>query len=328
MLSGLAKLLIDLPQFQRLAAQLSAGQTEESMSILQSAKALLLGALWHELRVPVLVVTPHPDDARRLYDRLLDYWGEDAPVYHFAELEALPFERLTPDTATTHQRLRALAALAGAYSEEHPPLVVTSASGVALKTLLPEAFQLKDGHSVLRRGDRVSMEALLIRWAALGYRMDSATEVPGTMSRRGGIVDVFPPGDALPVRLEFWGDVLESLRTFDPGTQRSVEPVEQVTLLPAQELLPTLADHQRVEQAIRNLDFSWCASRVWDRMEEEISLLLTGQEVEDAGLYTGFFNDASVLDFLPAQGLLVLDQSLRWRRPVGSWTAAPSISGR
>ena len=309
MLSGLAKLMTDLPQFQRLAAQLRAGQSEESVSILQSAKALLLGALWHELRVPVLVVTPHPDDARRLYDRLLAYLGEDAPVHHFAELEALPFERLTSDTATTHQRLRALAALAGAYPEEHPPLVVTSASGVALKTLLPEAFQLKDGHRVLQRGDRASMEALLARWAALGYKMDRATEVPGTMSRRGGIVDVFPPGDALPVRLEFWGDVLESLRTFDPGTQRSLEPVEQVTLLPSQELLPALADHQRVEQAIHNLDFSRCAARVWDRMEEETSLLLTGQEVEDAGFYTGFFNKASVLDFLPAQGLFVLDQS-------------------
>ena len=314
MLSGLAKLLTEWPRFQQLVGSFQAGGVE-SVSILHSAKALLVGALWQALHVPVLVVAPRPDSARRLYDRLLTYWGEDAPVHHFAELEALPFERLASDTATTHQRLRALAALAGAYPEEHPPLVVTSASGVALKTLSPQPFQAsaslqkEDGFHVLHRGDRLSMEALLERWVAMGYRMETATEVPGTMSRRGGIVDVFSPGGALPVRLEFWGDVLESLRTFDPGTQRSLEPVDQVSLIPARELLPALTDHRQVERAIRNLDLAQLAPGVRDRMEEEISMLLAGQEVEDAGFYTGFFNDTSVLDFLPAHGLLVMDHS-------------------
>ncbi|MEE8443216.1 MAG: DEAD/DEAH box helicase, partial [Dehalococcoidia bacterium] len=261
------------------------------------------------LGVPILVVTPRPEDARRLYDRLLAYWGEETPVYHYTELEALPFERLTPDTATTHQRLRALAALAGTYAGEHPPLVVTSASGVALKTLRPEPFHVEDGYSLLRPGDRVSMETLLGQWAAMGYRMERATEVPGTMSRRGGIVDIFPPGDMLPVRLELWGDVLESLRTFDPGTQRSLKPVDQLTLIPSQELLPALADNRQVESAFGGMDFARCASRVRDRMEEEIALLMAGQAVEDAGFYAGLFNHATVLDFLPDHGLLVIDQS-------------------
>ena len=308
MLSGLAKLFTGSQEFQQLAKRLQTAAMEESVSILQSAKPLLLGTLWRELRVPILIVTPRPDDARRLYDRLLAYWGEDSPVYSFAELEALPFERLTADTATIHQRLQALAALAGAYADQDPPLVVTSASGVALKTLSPKLFQAKDGHHVLRRGDRVSMEPLLARWAAMGYRMDRATEVPGTMSRRGGILDVFPSGDTLPVRLELWGDVLESLRTFDPGTQRSLEPVERVTVIPAQELLPALADYQQMEQAVRNLDYDGCPPRIRDRIEEEISMLMAGQEVEESGFYTGVFNNSSVMDFLSPEGVVVIDQ--------------------
>ena len=102
LLAGLSDLLKEWPQFQQLAANLNADGAE-SVSILQSAKALLLGALWRELRVPLLVVSPQPDDARRLYDQLQAYWGEDAPLHHFTELEALPFERLAIDTATTHQ---------------------------------------------------------------------------------------------------------------------------------------------------------------------------------------------------------------------------------
>jgi len=308
--------ITDQPQFKQLVEHLRADQSGQQ-SLLQSAQPLLVGALWRKLRVPVLLITPHPDDARQLYDHLLSYWGEDAPVHHFAELEALPFERLTVDTATTHQRLQALAALADTYHDKHPPLVVTSASGLALKTLSTNAFQPGDGSQIICKGDRVSMESLLGHWAAMGYRMEHATEVPGTMSRRGGIVDVFPPGDLLPVRLEFWGDVLESLRTFDPGTQRSLEPTEQVTVAPAHELLPHLADTTLVEQAIRVLNFAGCAPRIRDRMEEELTLLMTGQDIEDAGFYSGFFNRTSIADYLPPDALLVtiqpseVDESLR-----------------
>ncbi|MSQ22215.1 MAG: transcription-repair coupling factor [Dehalococcoidia bacterium] len=307
MLKGVAEILTGLPQFRRMADNLQAGQ-KESLSILPSAKALALGAIWQEMQVPVLVVVPRPEDARRLYDQLTAYWGDNAPIHQFAELEALPFEHMTADNATTQQRLWTLAALAGVHSQEYPPIVVASVPGVALKTLAPPVFQLPDGCHVVRHGDRVAIGSLLARWAAMGYRMERVTQAPGAMSRRGGIVDIFPVGERLPVRLEFWGDVLESLRTFDPGTQRSLEPVEQTTVIPARELLPAKADHTWVEQAIRNLDASKCSPQIWSRIEEDLSLLMAGQEVEDASFYAGFFSRHSVLEFLPAKAVLVVDQ--------------------
>ncbi|MBI4199112.1 MAG: hypothetical protein HY535_01385, partial [Chloroflexi bacterium] len=308
MLSGLADIFADHAPFQGLAQALQAGGQRRA-SILQAAKPLFIGALWRALNVPVLVVCPKPEDARRLYDRVLAYWGEDAPIHHFVELEALPFERLAQDLASVHQRLKALAALAADAGHGPPPLVVTSALGVAVKTLPPAKF-LPDAspYSMVRRGDRISLEGLLAHWASLGYRMEPHTEMPGTMSRRGGIVDVFPPTAALPIRLELWGDVVEGLRAFDPGTQRSLGPVELVSLVPAQEVLPAVADRRSVEDVIRSLDYSRCRATVRQGMEEELSLLLSGQAVEETTFYTGLFNGSSLLDFLPSQGLLVLDE--------------------
>ncbi|MBI4339999.1 MAG: DEAD/DEAH box helicase, partial [Chloroflexi bacterium] len=307
MFRGLSQLVDDLPQFRAIAGKLGAGG-RESAAILGAARALLLGALWQELRGPVLVVTPLPEDARRLYDQLTGYWGESLPIYHFAELEALPFERLTPDSATVHQRLRALGALAGVYHDQPSPLVVTSASGVALKTLPPRLFQEMGQHRVVRRGERSPMEAMLKAWTALGYRMERIAEVPGTASRRGGIVDVFPPGQPFPLRLDFWGDFVESIKTYDPGSQRSLAAVDQVMAPPAQELLPSLADSTLVERAIAGLDYSRCADREASRIGEELALLMAGHQVEDASFYLGFFNRHSLLDYLAQDALLVLDR--------------------
>ncbi len=306
MLAGLARLLTDTSGFPALVTSLLAGKRDTGLSLPESAKAFLLGTLWRELGGPLLVVSPRPEDARRLYEALLAYWGPDAPIHHFSELEALPFERLTPDATTVHERLRALVALSGIYQAPEPALVITSASGIALKTLSPELL-VRECHT-LRKGDHLSMEALVARWSALGYRMERAAEVPGSMSRRGGILDIFPSGEPLPVRLEFWGDVVESLRTYDPGTQRSLEPVEQAMVIPAEEMLPGKSDPDQAEARIRELDFGAGSQRLRERMEEELALLLGGHELEEKSFYAGFFNHASIVDFLPDDGLLVLDQ--------------------
>ncbi len=302
MLNGLTELIREMPRFQRLREQLMDGAG--SASILQAAAPLLVGTLWRELNAPVLVVSPRPEDARRLYDRLLVYFNEDPAIHSFAELEALPFERLAVDSTSMHQRLRVLSSLAGVYPGE-VPLVVTSALGLALKTVDPEVFKWYD--FTVHRGQKVSMESLIERWTAIGYRMERITETPGRMSRRGGILDVFPSGDAYPSRLEFWGDVVESIRSFDPGNQRSLQQMGHVTVAPAEELLPSLADPDEIGRAFAGLDFNPRSTRVRDRMEEELSLMAAGHYVEEAGFYAGFFNRSALLDFLPRNTLVVLD---------------------
>jgi transcription-repair coupling factor (superfamily II helicase) len=83
---------------------------------------------------------------------------------------------------------------------------------------------------------------LLGKWATMGYRIENIVEMPATMSHRGGIIDIYPPTSDLPVRLEFFGNTIESIRTFDPASQRSLTPLSSVAIGPATELLTTLED--------------------------------------------------------------------------------------
>ena len=142
MLAGLTELLKEMPRFQRLKEQLRDGAG--SASILQAAAPLLVGTLWRELKAPVLVVTPRPEDARRLYDRLLVYFNEDPAIHNFAELEALPFERLAVDSTSMHQRIRVQSSLTGVYPGETP----LPARGTPRQQ---HAGDHRDGH---RRGQR------------------------------------------------------------------------------------------------------------------------------------------------------------------------------
>ena len=87
-------------------------------------------------------------------------------------------------------------------------------------------------------GQRLTVTKVLGSWLELGYEMVSVVQSPGTFSRRGGIIDVFPMHAEAPVRIELFGSQIESLRRFDPATQRSQERVEGVTITPASEALP------------------------------------------------------------------------------------------
>src|SRR6185503_2933050 len=91
----------------------------------------------------------------------------------------------------------------------------------------------------LRSGDEISPTDLGDRLADAGYTRQDPTDEPGEFSIRGGVVDFFPAGARLPIRLEFVGDTIESLRTYDPSTQRSIEPIDQAHIVPLQELLST-----------------------------------------------------------------------------------------
>ena len=303
-LRGLFDVLQAVPAYRRLARELAAGDAA-SITLPEAAKAYVLGALWSELGRPLVVVCPRPEDARRTVEQLAAYCGEEPPLHHFAESEVLPYERLLLDASTVHQRLSALSAL-GEPSGPHPPLVVASVMGLMQRTLAPELVQTLT-HTI-EEGQRLRLEPLLQNWARMGYAFEPTVESPGTASRRGGIVDVYPPGLAQPVRIELLGDRVDSLRLFDPGDQRSTGPVSGVTVPPAWEVLPALADHNAVAELVGGLDFSACTLSERDRMQDDLAALMAGQSREDTAFYAGFFNTSTLLDHVTAdsRALLVL----------------------
>ena len=152
-------------------------------------------------------------------------------VLPFPSHEIDPYRGLSPHFDIVSARARALHAMSVGSAR----LLVASASSL-LPRLTPPT-RVKATGFMLRSGDEVSPVDLGDRLADAGYTRQDPTDEPGEFSVRGGVVDFYPAGARMPVRLEFIGDNIESIRTYDPATQRSVEAVDQVHVVPLQELL-------------------------------------------------------------------------------------------
>ncbi|GHS97747.1 hypothetical protein FACS1894139_03590 [Planctomycetales bacterium] len=146
------------------------------------------------------------------------YWG--APARLFPPYESLPGETENPDLDIAQQRLNTLRALASAA----PLLLVTTAAALLQPALPPE--QLEQGKMTIAAGDEITPLTLTARLQAAGFVNVEAVELPGEYARRGGIVDVFPFFAERPLRLEFFGDVVETARYFDPATQTGAAPTD------------------------------------------------------------------------------------------------------
>ena len=301
-LRALGRLLESAPQFRRLQESLDASRVRERVQVPSGGVPATLATLWETLQIPVLVVTPKPEDARRLHEQVQLWTDEESRVLHFPETEALPFERLASDVETVHHRLRTLSGLLDGAGR--PPFVVASAAAIVQKTLDKSTFA-SCTHTI-SRGETVELDVLLDRWRRMGYAFETGVSAPGTASRRGGILDVFPVGSPLPVRIEFWGNEIESIRTFDPESQRSTDVVDSIEVTPAHETLSALTERGRLKELAAQIDVSNCTDAIRDRVNEELELLLDAYEVEDLGFYAGFFNSGSLLDYLPVGGLVAL----------------------
>ena len=207
-----------------LRAALVAGSSGTIDGAWGSSAALAVAALTHEAPGTVVAVLPHTSDVSPWVEDLVSFTGERPAVFEAWETWPVPTHKGKLDPATS-SRLRLLQEL-----QVNPPrLVVTSIA--ALVQPVPERADLAAGGRKLVVGEVVDPSDLAEWLVANGYKRVEAVEYPGEFSRRGGICDVFPPDAADPVRLEFFGDEVESIRTFSTGSQRSLANKTAVTLL-------------------------------------------------------------------------------------------------
>jgi len=237
-LSCLLSLIKQVPDYQQLKGELVEPQkTENKLVVPDAAKPYLMAALYQELDLPILVVTAQPENAKRLYDELQAWCSSSASLHFFPEIDFLAGEYSTVDPITTIERLQTLSTLilyrSASPDRRNLPLIVSPALAVASKTM-PQTDFTAACHT-LEVGIHIDPLQLIERWQAIGYELESIVEVPGTISRRGGIVDIFPPNNELPARIEFLGNQIDSIRLFDPKTQRSSKLVTSVMITPAEE---------------------------------------------------------------------------------------------
>jgi transcription-repair coupling factor (superfamily II helicase) len=195
-----------------------------------SAPAYLISRLM-EGSAPLLIVTPDQESADELCRELRYFAARPEEVLPFPSWDVTPFESASPHPDLVGERLNALLRLMDGRARA---LVVPLAS--ALQRVLPRAT-LGEVCQYLVSGEELEREILVGKLVKLGYAHVPIVEDRGSFSVRGGILDIFPPDLPKPVRIEFFGDLVETMRYFDPVTQRSLEPIEELVLLPSREVI-------------------------------------------------------------------------------------------
>ncbi len=238
-LSALLPLLRALPEYDDLRGR--AGRESVALGLPRAARLPFVAALAADLNRPALLVAARSDRAL-IFNEELPAWTlphPHTPIHFFPEPNPLPYEYAPWGPRTVRQRITALAALTPSIPHSHTPILITSARALLTRTL-PKRDYIAAARP-LRVGQSVRLEKLLESWVGAGYTSETIVVEPGQFSRRGGIVDVWPPADRTPARIELFGDEVEHLRRFDPSTQRSGDGIDGVTVGPAREALPVRA---------------------------------------------------------------------------------------
>ena len=193
-------------------------------------------------------------DGQRL-ERLQDglrFFTPEREVLVFPAWDCLPYDRLSPHPDIIAERLETLARLAAPRTPGTAARVILASVGAVLQRVPPHGLYA-DAATVLRRGQTIDVGSLVKFLGENGYgRADTVME-PGEFAVRGGLVDLFPPGTPEPLRLDLFGDTLESIRSFDPMSQRSTGERDQVVLLPVSEVLLTADSITRFRGGYREL---------------------------------------------------------------------------
>jgi transcription-repair coupling factor (superfamily II helicase) len=228
-----------LSAYQRLLADLRTGEQLPGLALPRAARLPVLAALHTDLDKPIVLVTDRADHALQLHDELA-FWVHDASCYIFSEPNPLFYEDAAWGTTTRRERLQTLTALAVYHlpfveKSSLPPIIVTSARALMTRTL-PRRDFLKASKQ-LQVGQTISLNSLLEEWLRIGYQPADTVLEPGQFSHRGGLLDIWPQSEPYPVRLDFFGDEIDSIRRFDPGSQRTVDKLETFLITPAREYL-------------------------------------------------------------------------------------------
>ena len=165
----------------------------------------------------------------------IGFFAREVELIRLPNWDCLPYDRISPSPGVAAQRMAALSRLAQANGEKTPRLVITTVSAVLHR--VPPRAELAKASYTARTGGRVEVADLERYFAVNGYVRASTVSDRGEFAIRGGVIDVFAPGAEEPVRLDLFGDTLESIRAFDPETQRSTRQLQSVELLPVSEVL-------------------------------------------------------------------------------------------
>jgi len=284
----LSSIIQSLAPYKELVASIEADsflrQERRGLGLPRAARLAVLVALYQDLNRPILLLTNRSDRALSLFDEL-SFWISSQDNYYFPEPNPLFYEDLPWSQSTRLDRLRVFTTLAhyhlpGAQQADKAPVIIAPIRAVMTRTV-PRRDFLKQSLRI-RLGDRQDLHAISSQLVGIGYEYSNIVVQPGQFSRRGGILDFWSPADNLPIRLDFFGDEIDTIRQFDPATQRSEAKLERAHIFPASEAMPIAGmiegelPYKTSEQDIPELyDFP---STLIDYLPKNTLILLDGEE--------------------------------------------------
>ncbi|CAN5834988.1 transcription-repair coupling factor [soil metagenome] len=279
------------------------GGSLQMLDLPAAAKPALIAAVVGRQEKPVLVVSSREDRANDLYSAVLPF----LPAHVGSELwpapEGVPYDRLPRDPGASSARVSIMSRLAGDKPE--PGIVFASVSGLTHHVFDPGA--LREYTLSIATGQRIDERALLLWAVSTGYEVVPLVTGAGHVARRGGIIDIFNPGSADPIRIDLFGDEIESIRVFHPASQRSFDRVDRVDLLPAIELdvwnLPDAA------AAIQALPSDTLRPEVKSEFEQTLDRARAGGIPGSLDLFSAYLYAAqsTLIDHLPRHSLILID---------------------
>ncbi len=257
--------------------------TVPPLGLRRSARLPWLVALHQSIDRPLMLITDRNDHALMLADELA-LWAPGISRLFFPEPTPLFYENAPWGLTTRRDRLAVLTTL----SEYHipggikpPPTIIIAPARAVMARSLPRRAFLKALRTI-KTGQVIQPDALLRSWVSMGYEHTNIVVNPGQFSRRGGILDIWTPPSDQPVRIEFFGDEIDTLRRFDPATQRTVNIIDRLVISPAREFISP--DPESLQKL--NVEFSTLSEFYIPILHPEPS---------------------SLLDYLPAKGLILMD---------------------
>lgn len=254
----------------------------------------LANAISNEKRLFV-IITPDNQTALRFEHELTFFLQGEHPILHFPDWETLPYDVFSPLPEITSERLKTLALL---------PEVKRGALIVSVTTLMhrlaPRQHVLAHSFAI-KVGDKFNMELSRLKLESVGYQCVGQVHQHAEFAVRGAIVDLFPMGSKVPYRIELFDDEVESIRTFDPETQRSLEKIDKIQLFPAREFPFTDDSIKQFRQAFRK---TFPKTSEKNHLYQDVTKGITPNGIE---YYLPLFVEqtATLFDYLPKSALVV-----------------------
>jgi len=282
MLSSVVSTIQNQSVFQEVIQAVKSGEPLPNLCLPRAARLSVLTALHEELNVPILLLTGRTDFALNLADEM-PLWAPNATRLLFPAPNPLFYENAPWGVTTRRDRLQALITLAaqqipGIPKPQIAPIIIAPARAVMARTLPRRDFIKATKTNKIEQ--IVQPDELTRNWVSLGYEPVNTVIAPGQFARRGGILDIWPADGVNPTRIEFFGDEIDTLRYFNPSTQRTIESHERLFVPPAREYLLQNA-------AVLNLP--------------------EGEEISEFHLPRLHSSPASILDYLPREALVVIE---------------------